>query len=500
VDLRYYVRVVRLRWRLIALCVLAAMVPAALVTFTAAPKYTASVQMFVAARDTTTAGNAYNGGLFSQQRVKSYVKLADSQSVMAEVIKRLALPTTPATLAKEVTATVPTDTVIIVLSATDRSPALAQAIANATGDQFGLLVTAVEKTDPAAASPVKVTVFQPATLPTAKSSPKTKINLGIGLLAGLCIGLAAAMLRSRLDTSLKTGDDMAQETSMPTLGVIAFDRAAAARPLLLQADSRSPRAESFRQLRTSLQFVDVDRQPRSIVVTSALPGEGKTTTAANLAITLAEAGLRVVLVDADLRRPRLGGYLGVEASVGLTSVLIGSVDLADALQDWGDRLLRVLASGPIPPNPSELLGSVSMRHVIHALERDSDMVLLDCPPLLPVTDASILSATAGGVIVVVRSGKTKREELKRAVHGLETVGANVLGGVLNMSPRKGPNAEGYYYRYEQTTPKFSRRNSGKAGAGKGGAQPLAASTARVVPAESDRPPQAVAAPKVEAVD
>jgi capsular exopolysaccharide synthesis family protein len=493
VDLRYYLRVLRLRWRLISLCVLAALVPAAFVTFTATPKYTASVQMFVAARDTTSANSAYNGGLFSQQRVKSYVKLANSQPVMAEVIKRLALPTTPAMLAKEITATVPTDTVIIVINATDASPARAQAIANATGDQFSQLVTAVEKTDPATASPVKVTVYQPAGLPTSKSSPKMKINLALGLFAGLCIGLAAAILRSRLDTSLKTGEDVTREAGMPTLGVIAFDRSAAARPLLAQADSRSPRAESFRQLRTSLQFVDVDRQPRSIVITSALPGEGKTTTAANLAITLAEAGLRVVLVDADLRRPRLGSYLGIETSVGLTSVLIGSVDLADALQDWGDGLLRVLASGPIPPNPSELLGSVSMRHVIHALERDTDMVLLDCPPLLPVTDAAILAATVGGVMVIVRSGKTKHDELKRAVEGLHTVGANVLGGVLNMAPRKGPNAQSYGYRYEQQTTKWARRPA------KAGAKPLATPTARVVPAQADRvPPEIV--PKVDAVD
>jgi len=477
VDLRYYLRVLRLRWRLMALCVLAALVPAAAVTYASVPKYTASVQLFVAAHDQGTAGGAYQGGLFSQQRVKSYIKLAGSRPVMTSVITGLRLRTTPDALAKEIKATVPTDTVIVVISATDPSPAQAQAIANATGNEFATLVTALEKTDPTLASPVKVSVFQPADLPTSRSSPNTKINIGLALFAGLIVGLAAATLRSRLDTRVKTGDDLTRDTKMPTLGVIVFDRDAAARPLLLHANPRSTRAEAFRQLRTNLQFVDVDRQPRSIVITSALPGEGKTTTAANLAITLAEAGLRVVLIDADLRRPRLGMYLGVEDSVGLTNVLIGSLDLTDAVQDWRDGLLRVLPSGPLPPNPSELLGSVGMRHVIHALERDSDLVLLDCPPLLPVTDASVLSATAGGVIVVVRSGKTKREQLQQALAGLETVGANVLGGVLNMAPRKGSNAERYRYRYGEDNSKWSRRSVK--------AEPMASGARPMVPAQVD---------------
>ena len=491
-DLRYYIRVLRLRWRLVALCVVAAIITASVVTYTSVPKYTASVQLFVAARDQGTAAGAYQGGLFSQQQVKSYIRLAGSRPVMTGVITELRLRTTPGTLAKEIKATLPTDTVIVVISVTDPSPIQAQAIANATGIEFAALVTALEKPDATAASPVKVSVFQPADLPTSQSSPNTKINIGLALFAGLIVGLAAAILRSRLDTSVRTSDDLTRVTGMPTLGVIASDRDAAGRPLLLHANPRSDRAEAFRQLRTNLRFVDVDRRPRSIVIASALPGEGKTTTAANLAITLAEAGLRVVLVNADLRRPGLGLYMGIEESVGLTSVLIGSAELADAVQELGNGLLRVLPSGPLPPNPSELLGSIGMRQVIQGLERDNDIVLLDSPPLLTVTDASVLSATAGGVIVVVRSGKTKLGELKQALAGLQTVGAHILGGVVNMAPRNGSNAQRYSHRYGDDYSKRSRRHVE--------AVPMEPGAVQVVPPQADEVRPSAAVARLETAD
>ena len=312
------------------------------------------------------------------------------------------------------------------------------------------------------------------------------------LFAGLIVGLAAAILRSRLDTSVRTSDDLTRVTGMPTLGVIASDRDAAGRPLLLHANPRSDRAEAFRQLRTNLRFVDVDRRPRSIVIASALPGEGKTTTAANLAITLAEAGLRVVLVNADLRRPGLGLYMGIEESVGLTSVLIGSAELADAVQELGNGLLRVLPSGPLPPNPSELLGSIGMRQVIQGLERDNDIVLLDSPPLLTVTDASVLSATAGGVIVVVRSGKTKLGELKQALAGLQTVGAHILGGVVNMAPRNGSNAQRYSHRYGDDYSKRSRRHVE--------AVPMEPGAVQVVPPQADEVRPSAAVARLETAD
>jgi len=234
----------------------------------------------------------------------------------------------------------------------------------------------------------------------------------------LLLGVGLAMLRETLDTTVKTADDLQRQAQAPVLGVIEFDPEAKTHPLVVQVDPHSSRAEAFRQLRTNLQFVDVDRRPTSIVVTSSLPEEGKTTTTVNLAITLAQAGVSVALVEGDLRRPRLADYLGIEGSVGLTTVLVGQAALPDAVQEWGGAGLLVLPSGQTPPNPSELLGARGMTDIVRELERRVDLVLIDAPPLLPVTDAAVLSVICSGTLLIVQHGHTKREQVKDRRGGL----------------------------------------------------------------------------------
>jgi capsular exopolysaccharide synthesis family protein len=237
---------------------------------------------------------------------------------------------------------------------------------------------------------------------------------------------------------------------LPLLGAISFDQDAIKKPLLSEAATRSPRAESFRQLRTNLQFTNVSGRVKTIVVTSSVPGEGKSTTATNLAIALAQAGQVVCLVDADLRRPMVNDYLGLDRTVGLTTALVGTVDVNELLQPWGEDSLYVLTSGRIPPNPSELLGSEEMKELVRRLEEAFDIVIIDAPPLLPVTDAAVLSQFVGGVVMVASAQKIRQHELEKSLHSLEMVGANVLGIVLNRLPAKGPDAYAYgYYGPEQ---------------------------------------------------
>ncbi len=303
-------------------------------------------------------------------------------------------------------------------------------------------------------SPVEISVVRPAGVPTAPLSPRPKINLALGLLVGLALGVGAAVLRETLDMSVKSLDDVQDITGASPLGVVVEDPDAAGKPLLVHGDSHGPRAEAFRQLRTNLQYVDVDRPPRVVVVTSALPDEGKSTTSVNLASTLAPAGTRVVLVEADLRRPRVAHYLGIEGAVGLTDVLAGHCDLDVALQSWGRDLFSVLPSGPLPPNPSEVLNSQHMQELLKVLEGRFDVVLVDSPPLLPVTDAAVLARAGDGAIIVVRHGRTTKEQLARTVATLQAVDARLLGTVLNRVPRRGPDASyyGYAYRsYDQRT-------------------------------------------------
>jgi capsular exopolysaccharide synthesis family protein len=192
-----------------------------------------------------------------------------------------------------------------------------------------------------------------------------------------------------------------------------------------------------------LQFLDADRTDRSFVITSSIESEGKSTTSANLAIALADTGSRVLLVDADLRRPKIANYLGLEGAVGLTDILIGRAELQDVIQPWGRAKLFVLPAGHIPPNPSELLGSARMEHIIAEFNRAFDVVIFDTPPLLPVTDAAILAKKVGGAIIVVAAGLAHKNQLKGAVTALENVGAPISGLVLTMLPTTGPDAYGY---------------------------------------------------------
>jgi capsular exopolysaccharide synthesis family protein len=454
VDLRDYVRVLRKRWRLIAICTLLAIGAAAAVTWQTTPKYQASTQLFVAARDTSSnVGNLAAGGQFTQARVQSYANIVNSPQVADAVATQLHAGLTGRQIAKEITATAPLNTVLVNVSVNDTSPQRAQAIANAVSDQFATFAANLETTPGSASSPVKVTVVKRAELPLSPVSPRKKLNLILGLLVGLAIGVGGAVLRETLDTTVKDPEQVQREMGLPMLGAIAYDPDATKRPLIVHADPRSSRSEAFRQLRTNLQFVNIDRAPRSLVISSSVPEEGKTTTATNLAIALAQSGMRVLLVEADLRRPRMADYLGIEGAVGLTSVLIGRAELADAVQHWGDDSARldVLPSGPTPPNPSELLGSKGMAELLRELELTYDLVLIDAPPLLPVTDAAVLANVASGAVVIVRYGHTRREQLARAVESLRSVGAEVFGVVLTMTPTRGPDSYyyGYGYRYDR---------------------------------------------------
>jgi capsular exopolysaccharide synthesis family protein len=464
VELRDYVRVLRKQWRLIAVCAALAVTAVATITIRATPQYQATIKLFVSAQERTndTATSAYQGGLFSQQRAKSYADLLSGPRVVEAVVSNLRLPMTLGQLQGKISASALPDTVLLTASVTDPSPTQAQRLANAVGTQFAALVDQLERPPGGGPAPIKVAVVENARLPTSPISPKPARNVGLALVLGLLLGVGLAVLRESLDTTVKSVEELQERAETPVLGVIGFDPQARSRPLIVQVDRHAPRAEAFRQLRTNLQFIDIDHRPQSIVVTSSVSEEGKTTTTVNLAITLAQAGVSVALVEADLRRPRLAEYLGIEGAVGLTTVLIGQAELDDALQEWscagqrwGDAGLLVLPSGELPPNPAELLSSDGMAELLGELEKRVDLVLIDAPPLLPVTDAAVVSAMAAATILVVRQGGTKHEQVARAIEALRRVDVRLSGAVLNMVPAKGHDAYGYRYNYQSapaTTP------------------------------------------------
>lgn len=444
-ELADYVDLLRKRWRWIAAVAAAGLVSAFAFSMLSTPVYSATAQVFVSVSGTDTTADLVQGSTFTTKQVASYAQLVDSPSVLDPVIADLGLEQSAGELAEQVTAQAPLDTVLINITADDPSAELSAAIANGTAESLAATVAAIEKPSTDQPSPVRISTVRSAVVPDAAVSPNTPLNLAIGLLVGLALGFGTALLRERMDTRIRTQDDVRAVTDTAIIGSISYDESAADLPLIVQESPRSARSEAFRRLRTNLQFLALDRERRAIVITSAIPGEGKSTTAINMAISLADAGTKVVLVDADLRRPTVSKYMGLEGATGLTTVLIGKVAVEDAIQEWGNPNLRVLASGQIPPNPSELLGSLHMAELIQKLGSEYDVVLIDTAPLLPVTDGAILARLAAGAVVVVGAGTTHRPQVEEALEALSTVGANVLGIVANRLPM---TERGGYYRYE----------------------------------------------------
>ncbi len=444
-ELRDYLRILRKRW--VAILVLAALGVggAATVSILSTPRYEASTLVFVYVQSAGTVGELAQGSSFAQSQVKSYAEAVSTPRVLDSVIKRLELNVTSDELAEYVKATAPLDTVNIEITVTDPSPSRAADIANAVTSSFREVIAAITKPT-TGQSQVSVSVLRNATVPQEPVSPNTKLNLALGLLVGLALGVGLAVLLEVLDTRMRTPRDIEVITTTPIVGRIAYDPDAEKRPLIVQDDPRSPRAEAFRALRTNLHFLEIEPGGRSFVITSSIPNEGKTTTAANLAIALSDAGSKVVIVDADLRRPKLAEYLGIEGAIGLSDVLISRVRLDDAVQSWGTRGLTVLPAGTIPPNPSELLGSKAMVSLLRLLEEEFDIVILDLPPLLPVTDAAVVSRYARGALLVVGSGRVHKAEVHAAIATLESVGAPLAGMIMTFLPVKGGGSYGYGYR------------------------------------------------------
>jgi succinoglycan biosynthesis transport protein ExoP len=444
VDLRDYLRILRKRWLVILALALLGVASGAGASILSTPMYQASTLVYVQVQSAGSVGELAQGSTFLQNQVTSFAEVVNTPRVLDSAIKSLDLNETAAELANSVAASAQPNTVNIQITVTRDSPTEAQSIANAVTSSFRQVVG--EITESSGASPVSqvsVSVLREAEAPESAISPDTLLNIGLGLIIGTALGLGIALLRDILDMRIRNEKDVVAITDAPIIGGISFDPGAVSKPLIVQDSPHGVRAEAFRTLRTNLQFLDVESGAKSFVITSSIPSEGKTTTAANLAIAVADSGAQVLLIDADLRRPKIASYMGLEGAVGLTDVLISRAELADVLQPWGRSNLVVLPAGAIPPNPSELLGSRAMAALLRELETEFDVVIMDLPPLLPVTDAALVSKLVTGALVVVAAGRTHKGEFAAAVESLQNVGANVAGVILTMLPTKGPDAYGY---------------------------------------------------------
>ncbi|WP_336641747.1 polysaccharide biosynthesis tyrosine autokinase [Microbacterium sp. USHLN272] len=445
-ELSDYIRILRKSWLVIVIMTLLGLAAAAGYSLTRTPLYESQSVVFVQSQAGTTVSELQQGSTFAQARITTYVSLVREPVVMNPVITELQLDTSAEQLAESVKSSSPVNSTLIEITVQNADPVLAADIANALGAS---LAAAVERIDTPAGqdqSPIKLTRVRDAVAAYSPVSPNVPLNLALGVLVGLALGAGIAVLRSVLDNRVRSPRDIEVLTERPIIGAIPFDPKAKDRPLIVQADPLNPRSEAFRALRTNLQFLEMNGG-HTFVITSSIPSEGKSTTTLNLALALADSGKRVALIDTDLRKPKVAQYLGIEGGTGLTDVLIGRARVADVLLPWGARSLYVLPAGKIPPNPSELLGSPRMQKLLDALAKEFDVVLCDAPPLLPVTDAAVLSRATSGAIMAVAVGKTTTHQLEGALDALETVGSKVAGVVLTMVPTKGADAYSYGYGY-----------------------------------------------------
>lgn len=404
-----------------------------------------------------------SGSSAAKDRAHSYAAIVSSEAV-AKIIqeKNPNMGLTVSGIRGSVTASTDENSSLIKVSAQASTPEQAQVLANSALHATADYIKNIEGNNGGdggntengnsanasanSANNIRVIPLDNASINPPLVSPNYTRNTLIGAAAGLVLVYVVIFLRRSIDQRIRTRDDAVKATGSSILGVLPTSEDLAEENIVTGASSDHIAQESIRQLRTNLRFVNIDEPPRSFLVTSAVPSEGKSTVSLSLARSMAESGQAVILIDADLRRPTLAKKLNIDAKVGLTQVLAGQVDIAEAVYQLEDSNLFVLTAGRIPPNPSELLGSDKMRQLVRELSEEF-VVVLDAPPLLPVTDASLLSYAVDGVIMVGSIGKSHREQMTEATNHLNQVNANLFGLVLNRAPRKGLGNSYYGFGY-----------------------------------------------------
>ena len=405
--------------------------------------YSATSAGLVQVGEAASAAEEQGNAQLAEDKAVLYAYLVSTTPVAERVVEDLGLDVPPSAIAGRFSASVDASVNALTVTAIGSTPEEARDLATAVVDAVVVYAQEVEtgEENPREAPLTRIVGVEPAQLPSAPFSPDYRSAALKGALAGLVLAYAVLIGRRLLDRRIRSAAHVEEATGAAVLGIIPQEDSLGRTHRGVRGDLGRA-AEAFRLLRTNLRFVDVDNEPRRIVVTSALAGEGKSTVSANIARLVAQAGTPVLLIDADLRRPMLATTFDIDGAVGLTQALAGDVDVRDVIVESGMANLSLLPAGRIPPNPSELLGSLRMKQFIDELSHDH-LVILDAPPLLPVTDAGLLSAFCAGALLVQAAGKTHIEQSQHCRRILDQVGSRLLGVVLNKAPVKGAAAIAY---------------------------------------------------------
>lgn len=458
------VKLIRYHWAAILICAQLGVVLGAALAITSPREYTANADVFVQVSGGSSTSDVAAATNFSQQQARNFSAVATREIVLQSVIDDLDLDVDVPQLRSQVSTVVPLNSTMITISGTDRSAQTAADIANSVAAELTAVVPRLTP-EVVGESTVRMQIIESATPPANPSSPNVPLLLVLGLLAGLVLAAIVVAVRAVVGTRVHSAEQAADIAGASVIGAIAYDKTVGRTPVPLGKKTWSRRAEEYRQLRTNLRYLQPDTDHKVFVVTSSVPGEGKSTTTANMAAALAASGLRVGLVEADLRRPTLADLLDMTPGPGLAGVLTDEVTLDEAFQSWGPDGMQVLLAGDTPPNPSELIESARGADIFHRLRQRFDVTVIDSPPLTAVSDAAALTRQLGGAVLVVGSRRVRVRELRRAVNRLSTIGVHVEGIVMNFA--NVPRADRYDYaqtpasRTDPSTPEPASDDAGE---------------------------------------
>lgn len=447
------VRILRAYWKaIVALTVAGGLVGLAW-SATQPRVYTADASGYVAAvASDGSTGAALAGDQLALSKVKSFIDMGYWRSVAEMARQDLGITDSPEALVQRVRVSNPVDTVNVRVDATGSTPESARDLAEAWIRGMTAQVDQLE-TGGSGQGAVRLVAGDSARLPTSPSSPNVRLDVSIGTVVGAILGIVFALVRRSFDRRVRTASDITDAVDASVVGILPVDKElASGRAVFSFDDIKDGRGsfahkEAMRELRTNLQYVDVDRPARVMVVTSPLPGDGKSTTAANLAVSIAATGQAVILIDGDLRRPVLGGMFGFSNDVGLSDVLAGRAQIEQVAHQVDEHgRLFVVAAGRTPPNPSEMVGSQRMQALSRKLAEDL-VVIVDSPPTLAVADAAVIASWADGAVLVVTAGRTTDDMLTRATENIAKTRGHILGVVLNRAPLRGADSSYYGGRY-----------------------------------------------------
>lgn len=400
------------------------------------------------------------GSNYVQGLVATYTVVAKSPVVLDRVIADLSLDTNARALAGQITVDSPLDTTVLQIAVTGRDPSQITQIANGVAAELAIAVEGLAPQTSTSGPAVRVELISGATEPRYPIAPNVRLLAVVGAIIGFVIGIAYAVLRQLLATRLVSRNDIADVTDLPILGEVFSTGSEVSLPTTVRESASGSAAESVRSVAAALRFANVDGDTKVIMVTSPDASEGKSSVTLALALILAEQGQKVLLIDADLRRGSIADLTGLEGVVGLTTVLVGDVTDEAAIQTWGSPPISVLTSGAVPPNPGQLLASAHLRQLLMAARNAYDLVLVDSPPVLAVSDPLWVAPAADGILIVTRYRRTKRDALARTISALDSTRTRVLGVIFNGTKKVTSNP--YYIRSSAAPTQRSwirRRNS-----------------------------------------